>query len=51
MSPKEWEEAAKPDLMVNATKRKKAILARGACEVDPALDRAVRERFKIYFTS
>ncbi len=50
MSPKEWEEARKPDLMANATARKEAILAQGASQVDPDLDRAVRERYRIYFT-
>ncbi|WP_224814337.1 trimethylamine methyltransferase family protein [Hasllibacter sp. MH4015] len=49
MSPKEWEEAEKPDLLANATARKEAILAEGACQVDAALDRAVRERYRIYF--
>ncbi len=50
MSPKEWEEARKPDLMANATARKEAILAQGACQVDADLDRAVREKYRIYFT-
>ncbi|MBF9044182.1 methyltransferase [Rhodobacterales bacterium HKCCE4037] len=49
MSPKEWEEVGKPDLVAAATARKHAILAQGTCQVDPATDRAVRERWKIYF--
>ncbi len=50
MSPKEWEEARKPDLMANATARKEAILAQGARQVDADLDREVREKYRIYFT-
>jgi trimethylamine--corrinoid protein Co-methyltransferase len=49
MSPKEWEEAEKPDLLAGATRRKNEILAEGACQVDAATDAAVRERWKIYF--
>ncbi len=49
MSPKEWEEAEKPDLIANATARKNEILAQGACQIDPALDSAVRDRWPIYF--
>ncbi|MEX3015944.1 trimethylamine methyltransferase family protein [Gymnodinialimonas hymeniacidonis] len=49
MSPKEWEEAEKPDLIANATARKKEILAQGACQVDPAMDAAIRARWPIYF--
>ncbi len=49
MSPKEWEEAEKPDLIEGATRRKKEILAQGLCQIDPATDQAVRARWKIYF--
>ena len=48
-SPKEWEEKGKPDLLLNATARKEAILAeRPAAMFDPALDAALRARFNIH---
>ena len=48
-SPKEWEEKGKPDLLLNATARKEAILAeRPAAMFDPALDAALRARFSIH---
>ena len=48
-SPKEWAEKDKPDLLVNAVKRKEAILAApSAAEFDPMLDAAIRKRFKIH---
>ena len=47
-SPKEWEENDKPDLIVNATARKDAILSEGSnAALDPLTDRAIRERFPI----
>ena len=47
-SPKEWAEKDKPDLLVNATARKEAMLAAPAPSAfDPMLDRALRERFQI----
>ena len=49
MSPKEWEEAEKPDLMRTARARKEAILAEAACQVSPEIDAAVRARFPIHF--
>ncbi|MEJ6388057.1 trimethylamine methyltransferase family protein [Gymnodinialimonas ulvae] len=49
MSPKEWEEADKPDLIAGATARKHEILAQAPCQVDPVTDAAVRARWKIYF--
>ena len=49
MSPKEWEESDKPDLIAGAVARKEAILAEpSAARFDPALDKALRERFNIY---
>ena len=48
MSPKEWEEEDKPDLIASATARKEAILStRSAAAFDAATDRAIRERFDI----
>ncbi|MBT56359.1 MAG: methyltransferase [Mameliella sp.] len=48
-SPKEWEEKEKPDLLVNATARKDAILnSRSAARFDPATDAAIRARFNIH---
>jgi trimethylamine--corrinoid protein Co-methyltransferase len=49
MSPKEWAEMGKPDLIENATARKDEILAqRSAARFDPALDAAIRAKFNIY---
>ncbi|MBE2277503.1 MAG: trimethylamine methyltransferase family protein, partial [Rhodobacteraceae bacterium] len=49
MSPKEWNEAGKPQLLDRATARKEEILARAGCQIDPAVDAAVRARFNMYF--
>ncbi len=50
-SPKEWEENNKPDLLINATARKEAILAeRSAVAFDPITDQKLRERFNIHLT-
>jgi len=49
MSPKEWAEAEKPVLLDTAIARKNEILAAAGNVVDPAIDRAIRERFNIYF--
>ncbi|ABD54518.1 trimethylamine methyltransferase [Jannaschia sp. CCS1] len=51
MSPKEWEENDKPDLMAGAIARKQAILAEGRCLVAPAVDREVRAKYSMYFES
>ncbi len=49
MSPKEWVEMDKPDLIAGATARKEEILAtRSAAALDPRLERAIRERFNIH---
>ncbi|WP_458792491.1 trimethylamine methyltransferase family protein [Yoonia sp. MH D7] len=48
-SPKEWLEKGKPDLLVNATARKEAILAKPSdAALDPVTDAAIRSRFKIH---
>ncbi|MEQ6248253.1 trimethylamine methyltransferase family protein [Sulfitobacter sp. HNIBRBA3233] len=49
MSPKEWVEKDRPDLIATATARKEEILSkRSAAALDPRLDRALRERFRIH---
>lgn len=49
MSPKEWVERDKPDLLETATARKHEILnAPSAAMFDPALDRAIRAKFNIH---
>lgn len=47
MSPKEWEEAKKPDLLANARARKEAILARTGSTLPPAAEAEIRARFPI----
>lgn len=50
MSPKEWIEADRPDLLARATARKNRILAAAPNPlVDPLTDKAIRQRFNIYF--
>lgn len=49
MSPKEWDEVDKPELLPAATARKDQILGSAGSMIDPALDAAVREKYKIYF--
>ncbi|MCB1408602.1 MAG: trimethylamine methyltransferase family protein, partial [Rhodobacteraceae bacterium] len=49
MSPKEWVEAARPDLLTAARRRTRDILDRAPCQVSPDIDRAVRDRFAIRF--
>jgi trimethylamine--corrinoid protein Co-methyltransferase len=49
MSPKEWVEMEKPDLLETATARKETILnAPTAAAIDPVIDRAIREKFNIH---
>ena len=48
MSPKEWEEAQRPELLPAARARKEAILAEARSLIDPAVDRRLRERFRIH---
>ncbi|MDJ0826595.1 MAG: trimethylamine methyltransferase family protein [Rhodobacter sp.] len=48
-SPKEWEENDKPDLIAKAVARKEALLAEpAAARFEPALDLAIRRRFRIH---
>ncbi|MFK7868319.1 MAG: trimethylamine methyltransferase family protein [Roseobacter sp.] len=49
MSPKEWVEKDKPDLIAKATARKLEILAeRAPARFDPVLDAEIRARFNIH---
>ena len=49
MSPKEWAENDKPNLIKNAVARKEALLATPSpAAFDPILDRALRDRFAIH---
>lgn len=49
MSPKEWVEKDKPDLVENAIKLKNEILSeRSAARLDPELDQAIRKNFNIH---
>lgn len=47
MSPKEWGEAGKPELLDAAIARKNAILAASGNLLAPDLDQAIREKFNI----
>lgn len=48
-SPKEWDEAGKPDLIARTTARKEAILAtRSQAAFAPDLDATIRSRFRIH---
>ncbi|MBP2236808.1 trimethylamine--corrinoid protein Co-methyltransferase [Sinorhizobium kostiense] len=48
-SPKEWAEIGRPDLVKRAIERKNQLLADAASSlIAPEIDRAIRERFRIY---
>jgi trimethylamine--corrinoid protein Co-methyltransferase len=50
LSPKDWAEVGKPDLLARAIARKNAILAASqAPHIDPATDAAIRAAFRIHF--
>ncbi len=49
MSPKEWLEADRPDLLQAAAARKTQILDMAPSQIAPDLDRRIRESFKIHF--
>ena len=49
MSPKEWDEAKKPDLLENARAKKESILSAAERLVTLEVDAAVRDRFNILF--
>jgi len=48
-SPKEWEEIGRPDLLKNATARRRALMAKGSrAALPPEADAAIRRRFNIH---
>lgn len=49
MSPKEWGEAGKPQLLDAAIRRKNQILAKAGNRIDPEIDQAIRDKYAIYF--
>jgi len=49
MSPKEWGEAGKPQLLDRAIARKNEIMARAGCLIAPEIDAAIRATHHIYF--
>ena len=48
MSPKEWGEAGKPDLLENAIRRKNEILESAPNQIDPETDAKIRAAFHIH---
>ena len=48
MSPKEWEEVNRPDLLQQAIQRKEALLEAAIPQLSPELDQAIRERWSIH---
>ncbi|WP_425038612.1 trimethylamine methyltransferase family protein [Primorskyibacter sp. S187A] len=49
MSPKEWDESGRPDLVANAVARKEEILAAPApARFDPEIEATIRSRFSIH---
>ncbi|MDZ4093869.1 MAG: trimethylamine methyltransferase family protein [Paracoccaceae bacterium] len=49
MSPKEWNEAGKPQLLDRAIQRKNDILAKAGCQIEPEIDAAIRAAHNIHF--
>jgi trimethylamine---corrinoid protein Co-methyltransferase len=49
MSPKEWEEANRPDLLTRASARKEAILAAAGSVIPPDIDCEARRRWNFRF--
>ncbi|MEL6840017.1 MAG: trimethylamine methyltransferase family protein [Pseudomonadota bacterium] len=49
MSPKEWNEAGRPDLIEQAIARKNKILAEAQIQFAPDFDAAIRADYNIYF--
>ena len=49
MTPKDWVDAGRPDLLQAARARKEKILADAPLQVPPRIDRAVRARYRIRF--
>jgi trimethylamine--corrinoid protein Co-methyltransferase len=49
LTPKDWVEAGKPDLIEAARRRMDSILQSAPCQVPAVVDRAIRARFPIRF--
>jgi trimethylamine--corrinoid protein Co-methyltransferase len=49
LTPKDWVEAGKPDLIEAARRRMDSILQSAPCQVPADMDRAIRARFPIRF--
>jgi trimethylamine---corrinoid protein Co-methyltransferase len=49
MSPKEWVEAGRPQLLDRAIARKNSILASAGSQIDPQIDAAIRAAYNIHF--
>jgi trimethylamine--corrinoid protein Co-methyltransferase len=49
MSPKEWAEAGRPQLLDRAIARKNSILAQAGSQIDPEVDAAIRAAYHIHF--
>ena len=49
LTPKDWEEAGRPDLILAARRRKESILQMAPLQVPPEIDRAIRARVNIRF--
>ena len=49
MSPKEWVEAGRPQLLDRAIARKNSILAKAGSQIDPDIDAAIRATYNIHF--
>jgi trimethylamine--corrinoid protein Co-methyltransferase len=49
LTPKDWVEAGKPDLIEAARRRMDSILQSAPCQVPAEVDRAIRARFPIRF--
>ena len=50
LSPKEWAEVGKPEIVEQAKRKVAEIRAKKPTHIDPALDQMIREKFNIYVT-
>ena len=48
LSPKEWAEVGKPDIVEEAKKKVAEVRAKEPTHIDPALDKLMREKYNIY---
>jgi trimethylamine--corrinoid protein Co-methyltransferase len=49
MTPKEWLEAGRPDLLADAIAQKDKILSEAQNQIIPEIDEKVRQSFKMFF--